>query len=201
MNLRANMAQKRSVLNATRLTRSAWQGNYGLAMGDGRNLPPASSQYLGALLSKPACASRHTIAWRARRHFRLAHRLTLSAHPNLLLGRFHGLRRDANPLFRIHGPDQLPPSLMRFGEASAVMPENHLRTISRLQRHLRCARHRRHRCCTYFARALNRETRFGARESPWENRPKPHSRKSRKLKAEIRRQRAEDGRRGEKLTR
>ena len=40
-----------------RLTRSVWQGNYGLAIGDGRNLlPPASSQHLGALLSKPAYA-------------------------------------------------------------------------------------------------------------------------------------------------
>jgi hypothetical protein len=127
-----------------RLTRSAWQGNYGLAIGDGRNLlPPASSQHLGALLSKPAYAFRRTIAWRTRRHFRLAHRLTLSAHPNPPPGRFHGLRRDAKPLFRIHAPDQLPPSLMRFGEASAVMPENHLRAVSRLQRHLRRARPRR----------------------------------------------------------
>jgi len=99
--------------------------------------PPASSHHLGAPLSKPAYAFRRTIALRTRRHFRLAHRLTLSAHPSLLPGRFHRLRRDAKPLFRIHGPDQLPPSLMRFGEASAVMPEDHLRAVPRLQRQQR----------------------------------------------------------------
>ena len=126
-----------------RLTRSAWQGNYGWAIGDGRNLPPASSHHLGAPLSKPACALGRTIAWRTRRHFRLAHRLTLSAHPNPLPGRFHRLRRDANPLFHIHCPAQLPPSLMRFGEASAVMPENHLRAVSRLQSNPGRVRHRR----------------------------------------------------------
>ena len=57
MNLRANMAQKRSVLNATPANEIGMAGE--LRMGDWRwpePPPPASSQHLGALLSKPAYA-------------------------------------------------------------------------------------------------------------------------------------------------
>ena len=42
MNLRADMAQKRSVLNASSANEIGMAGelNYGWAIGDGRNLPP-----------------------------------------------------------------------------------------------------------------------------------------------------------------
>ena len=82
MNLRANRVQKRAVLNATPANEIGMPGE--LRIGDWRwpePLPPASSHRLGALLSKPAYAFRRTMAWRTRLHFRPAHRLTLSAHP------------------------------------------------------------------------------------------------------------------------
>ena len=100
--------------------------------------PPAGCAYRFTLSEPTPLLQSRCCSFRQLHHlvFRIG-----GGRPHRLRG-LDRFRRDGKPLLRPLWPEQLPPSLVRFGEASAVMPENHLWAVSRLQRHLRRARYR-----------------------------------------------------------